>query len=346
MKKFLRSMAMLGIVVSAMPQAAVARDYVIAVGSSTIYPFATVVAERVGRTTEFRAPHIEAFGSGGGIRLFCEGIGPDYPDIALASRAIKASELEHCQRQKVNDILEIKLGYDGIVIASAKSGPELRLTLKDMYLALGREVPDPGNPDHLVTNPHRTWKQVRASLPDIPIRVYGPPPTSGTRDVFVELALQPGCESFSGLVALRGTDPERFKRICHSIREDGLYVETGENDNLIIQKLQLDDQALGIFGFSFYDQNHETIRVAEIKGVEPDWDSIFERAYPLSRPLFVYTKKDHIDWIPGLKAFLLELTDEKASGEEGYLVDKGLIPLAREQREEIRENIEKILESN
>jgi phosphate transport system substrate-binding protein len=323
----------------AMPQVSLARDYVIAVGSSTVYPFATAVAERVGKTTKFRAPHIEAFGSGGGIRLFCGGIGPDHPDIALTSRQMKASEVEHCRQRKVNDILEIKLGHDGIVVASAKESPPFSLAREDIYLALGREVPDPNNGEKLVENPYQTWKQVRSNLPDIPIRVYGPPPTSGTRDVFVELAMQPGCRSLNRLGALRDANPEQFQRICQSMREDGAYIEAGENDNLIIQKLRVDEQALGIFGFSFYDQNSDTIQVAEINGVEPTWETIFEHAYPLSRPLFIYTKKAHIDRIPGLKAFLAELTDEKTWGEEGYLVDKGLIPLTGEERKRYADRV-------
>jgi phosphate transport system substrate-binding protein len=227
-------------------QAAFGRDHVLAVGSSTVYPFATAAAERVGRATRFKTPQIEAWGSGGGFRLFCRGVGAEEADVAFASREIAASELETCKGNGVTDILGLRIGWDGIIFATAGSGPQLHLTLRDIYLALAREVPDPAGEPKLVSNPYQRWSQLNASLPDVPIYIYGPPMTSGTRDVLVEQALIAGCRDYLWLSELEKSDAAAFRQGCGVIREDGAYVSTGENDNLIVRKVSESDHAVGI----------------------------------------------------------------------------------------------------
>ena len=314
--------------------AQVGRDYVNIVGSSTVYPFSTVVAERFGRSSEFRTPKVESTGSGGGFKLFCDGIGIDYPDIANSSREIKPSEAASCKKNGVADIVEIKIGYDGIVIANDVRAASIALTRRDIYLALAREVPT-DSPGELIENPYQTWRDVNKSLPDIRIEVLGPPPTSGTRDTFVELAMEGGCLTFDWISALQDVDSERYRSVCHTIREDGMFVEAGENDNLIVQKLQANPSAFGIFGFNFLDQNAEKVQGVTIDGVRPTFDEIHDGNYPVSRPLYFYVKKAHADFIPGMRGFLREFTSERAWGDDGYLSDRGLIPLDREERSRI-----------
>lgn len=316
-----------------------ARDFVLVVGSSTVYPFAAITAERIGKNTRFKTPQVDARGSGGGFKLFCKGAGTDEPDIALASREIKATELKQCIANDVGEIQEIKIGYDGIVFASAKSGPDLSLNLKDIYLALAKHVPDPSGQHKLVTNPYKRWSQVNSKLPDMPIQVYGPPITSGTRDVLVESILETGCRSFSWLIEMRGSSPEEYQQACQRIREDGPYVNAGENDNMIVRRLANSSQSVGIFGFSFFDQNRNKLRAADIHGVKPNFETLYAQQYPLVRPLYLYVKEAHIGWIPGLKTFLSEIVSEQAVGEEGYLVEHGLVPLTGKER---RANIEKV----
>ena len=318
-----------------MSQAA-ARDYVSIVGSSTVYPFATVVAEQFGKSTKYKTPKIESTGSGGGLKLFAAGIGVQHPDITNASRRIKKSEYEKCQKNGVKEVLEIKIGYDGIVVANSKKAPHLKLTRRDLFLALAQEVPNPTGGETFVENPYKTWEDVNPDLPAIKIRVLGPPPTSGTRDAFVELAMQSGAKTFPWLAALRKKDKNKFKAIAHTIREDGAYVEAGENDNLIVQKLEADSDSLGIFGFSFLDQNTDKIQGSSIDGVEPTFDNIAEGKYPVSRALYFYVKKAHVDVIPGMRGYLAEFTSEKAFGEEGYLGDRGLIPMPKAERDKYR----------
>lgn len=310
-----------------------ARDYISIVGSSTVYPFATVVAELFGRTTPFKTPKIESTGSGGGLKLFCAGVGVEHPDVTNASRAIKKSEIERCHKNGVTEIIEIKIGYDGIVIANSKKGPVFEgLTRKDIFLALAAEVPNPDGSETLVPNPYKTWKDVNSSLPNIKIEVLGPPPTSGTRDAFVELAMQGGAKKFAWLKALKKVDKKRFKAIAHTIREDGAFIEAGENDNLIVQKLQTTPNALGVFGFSFLDQNLDIIKGNAVDGIAPEFEAISDGSYPVSRPLFFYVKKAHVGSIPGLEEYLNEFTSERIWGDEGYLTDKGLIPMPTEER--------------
>ena len=326
--------AVLGLAISAGAQAQTGRDYVYVVGSSTVYPFATVVAERFGRGSEFKTPKVESTGSGGGLKLFCDGVGVDFPDVANSSRAIKQSEVDTCAVKGVTEIVEVKIGYDGIVIANALGAESVNLSRTDIFMALAKEVPGSVEGE-LVENPYKTWADVNPALPAARIEVLGPPPTSGTRDAFVELAMEGGCKSVSWIAALKKTDKNRYKAICHTIREDGAFVEAGENDNLIVQKLAANPNAFGIFGFSFLDQNLEKVKGAKVDGVAPTFDAIADGDYPVSRPLYFYAKKAHVDVIPGLRGYLREFTSERAWGEEGYLSDRGLIPMPDGERGEV-----------
>lgn len=309
-----------------------ARDYISIVGSSTVYPFSTVVAEVFGNKTDYRTPTVEATGSGGGMKLFCSGIGISYPDITNASRRMKKSEQEKCFAAGITDIVEIKIGYDGIAIANSKQAAQLELTSKDIFLALAKNVPNPDGSESLVENPYKTWKDVNVLLPAIAIEVLGPPPTSGTRDAFAELALEGGCKKIGWIKAMKGIDKNAYKALCHTIREDGAYVEAGENDNLIVQKLVANPDALGIFGYSFLDQNTDKIQGSLVDGVEPEFDAIATGEYPVARPLYFYVKKAHVGVIGGIEEFLNEFASEAAWGDEGYLTDKGLIPMLNEER--------------
>lgn len=309
-----------------------ARDQISIVGSSTVYPFATVVAERFGQTTKHKTPKIESTGSGGGIKLFCNGIGVEHPDITNSSRRIKKGEFENCAENGVTDIIEVLIGYDGITLANSVDADQLELTRKDIFLALARKVPDPNGGDELVDNPYTTWADVNPELPAIDIEVIGPPPTSGTRDAFVELAMEGGCKAIDSIAALEETDKQGFKEACHTVREDGAFIEAGENDNLIVQKLEANADALGIFGFSFLEQNSNIVQPSLIDAFEPTFESIADGSYPVSRPLYFYVKKAHIGVIPGISEYLSEFTSEGAWGEEGYLADKGMIPLADDIR--------------
>jgi len=296
-----------------------------------VYPFATVVAERFGRGSDFKTPKVESTGSGGGLKLFCEGIGVDYPDIANSSRAIKRSEMDACAVNGVDEIIEVKIGYDGIVVANARAGVDVNLSRRDIFLALAKRVPGEAA-GTLTENPYQTWQDVNADLPAIDIEVLGPPPTSGTRDAFVELAMEGGCQTVPWIKSLKSADSDEYKSICHTIREDGAFVEAGENDNLIVQKLEANPSAFGIFGFSFLDQNGDKVKGTPIDGHVPTFEAIADGSYPVSRPLYFYAKKAHVDVIPGLRGFLREFTSDRAWGDEGYLSDRGLIPMPLEER--------------
>lgn len=322
--------ALLGITLSLISSEMVfAREQIQIMGSSTVFPFSTTVAERFGRATKFKTPVVESTGSGGGLKLFCRGIGVETPDIANASRRIKSSEVELCAKNGVNEIVEFKIGFDGIVLANSKQAERVELSLKQLFLALAKEVPVDGE---LVPNPYKKWSDVDASLPNRRIEVLGPPPTSGTRDAFVEVAMEGGAKRIPTLKSLRKKNKKEFERIAHSIREDGAYVEAGENDNLIIQKLVANSSALGIFGFSFLDQNEDKIQGALVDGAEPTFENIADGKYAISRSLYYYVKKAHVGKVPGLEEFLHEFTSDRASGEEGYLADRGLIPLPADDR--------------
>ncbi|MCU7866843.1 MAG: PstS family phosphate ABC transporter substrate-binding protein [Candidatus Thiodiazotropha sp. (ex Lucinoma borealis)] len=319
-----------------------ARDYISVVGSSTVYPFATVVAEQFGKTSKFKTPKIESTGSGGGLKLFCAGVGVEHPDITNASRRIKKSEVERCAKNGVEEIIEVKVGYDGIALANSKKAPQFSVTRKDIFLALAKDVPDPKAPESskLVPNPYQTWKEVNGNLPDMAIEVLGPPPTSGTRDAFAELAMEGGCKKVGWIKAMKKKDKKMYKSICHTVREDGKYIEAGENDNLIVQKLEANKGALGVFGYSFLDQNSDKVQGSLVDGVSPTFEKIADGSYPVSRPLFFYVKKAHMGKIPGIDAFVAEFTSEKAWGDEGYLADKGLIPMPIEERKIFKSNID------
>ncbi len=316
---------------------AASRDYISIVGSSTVYPFATVVAETFGKTTAFKTPKIESTGSGGGLKLFCAGVGVEHPDIANASRRIKSSEVKRCAGNGVTDIIEVKIGYDGIVLANAKQGEPMQLSRRDIFLALAKQVPGKGGV--LIANPYKTWKEVNPTLPATEIEVLGPPPTSGTRDAFAELALEGGCKTFDFIKAMKKQDKKSYKRICHTVREDGAYIEAGENDNLIVQKLESNPKAMGVFGFSFLDQNADKVQGSVIDGVEPTFEAIADGSYPVSRPLYFYVKKAHVGKIPGIQEYLSEFTSDKAWGEEGYLVDKGMIPMPTQERSQFAADV-------
>ena len=317
---------------------AAGRDTISVVGSSTVYPFATVVAERFGKKTSHSTPKIESTGSGGGMKLFCNGVGLDTPDITNASRRIKKSEYDKCQANGVSDIIEVHIGFDGIAVANSKKAQQLQLSRRDLFLALADEVPNPDGSQTFVKNPYKTWKDVNPALPALAIEVLGPPPTSGTRDAFAELAMEGGCKTFDWIKAMSKKDKQTFKRVCHTVREDGPYIEAGENDNLIVQKLDNNPKALGIFGYSFLEQNDE-VQGSIIEGKSPQFETIADGSYPISRPLYFYVKKAHMASIPGMDEFLREFTSEAAMGEDGYLLDKGLIPLSESERETLRNNV-------
>ncbi len=364
MKKLLISLAVVASTTNIVT--ASARDSISIVGSSTVYPFATVVAERFGKSTDFKAPKVESTGSGGGLKLFCKGVGVATADITNASRRIKSSEFEQCQKNGVTDIVEVLIGYDGIVLANAKGTAPMNLSRKDIYLALAKLVPGPDG--KLIENPNKTWKDVNPTLPAKKIEVLGPPPTSGTRDAFAELALEGGARSIPDIAALRGMGADQadeiqalvkklgieaawdtsvknkgasakgkdvVKIIGRSVREDGAYIEAGENDNLIVNKLVANPNALGIFGFSFLDQNSDKVQGSIIDGNEPSFDAIASGTYKVSRPLYFYVKKAHIGTVPGIQEYLNTFVSEDTIGPDGYLVDKGLIPLGEEQYEEM-----------
>ena len=322
--------------------AASGRDYISIVGSSTVYPFATVVAEQFGKTTSFKTPKIESTGSGGGLKLFCAGVGVEHPDITNASRRIKQSEIDKCMANGVKEIIEVKVGYDGIVVANSKKTAPLKLTRKDLFLALAKDVPDPAGGEKLIPNPYKTWKDVNPELPAQKIEVLGPPPTSGTRDAFVELAMEGGAKKFDWIKAMKKKDKKKYKGICHTVREDGAYVEAGENDNLIVQKLEANPNALGIFGFSFLDQNTDKVQGSFVDGVQPTFEAIADGQYPVSRPLYFYVKKAHVKVIPGMAEYLQEFSSDKAWGPDGYLSEKGLIPMPDEERQEFSTNAQSL----
>jgi phosphate transport system substrate-binding protein len=298
-----------------------------AVGSSTVYPFTTAVAEAFKRQyPQASTPIVESTGTGGGIKLFCAGVGMSHPDIANASRRIKKSEVEDCAKNGVNQIVEVQVGIDGIVMAEANNGPALKLTPRDVFLALAATGPD-GKP-----NAARTWKDVNASLPAIRIEVLGPPPTSGTRDAFNELILEAGCKTFPNLAALKESNEDEYKTRCTKVREDGPFVEAGENDNLIVQKLVGNPNALGVFGYSYLEENLDKVRGVALGGVVPTYAAIADFSYPASRPLYVYAKGEHARAKPALKAFLGEYAKETTWGPNGYLKGRGLVASPDEVR--------------
>jgi phosphate transport system substrate-binding protein len=309
-----------------------ARDQITIVGSSTVFPFTTAVAESFARTSSFPAPIVESTGTGGGMQLFCGGIGEATPDFTGASRPMRESEFELCRTNGVTEITEIVIGFDGIVLAHSRDGEPAAFTEAQIFAALAKDVEVDGE---IVPNPYTNWSQIDPSLPDEEIMVFGPPPTSGTRDAWVELVMLEACEAYPAIDALEGDAKEA---VCSTMREDGRFIEAGENDNLIVQRLGAEAHAYGIFGFSFLDQNGDTLQGATIDGVEPTFENIAAGAYPVARSLFLYAKNQHMDTIPGMREFIAEYTNERAWGPDGYLADKGLIPLPDGERESAREN--------
>ena len=308
-----------------------ARTQIRIVGSSTVFPFTTAVAENFSRNNpEFVAPIVEATGTGGGIKLFCSGVGSRYPDIVNASRRMKPGELADCMKNGAQDVVEIKVGVDGLVLAQGKQGVPLDLRLRDVYAALAAE---PFGQKQTA----KLWSDVNPALPRIRIEVIGPPPTSGTRDAFNELYMVAGCKTDPAMRALEKTDEERFKTICNKVREDNHFVEGGENDNLIVQKVGRNPVAVGVFGFSFLEANLDTLRDVKIDGVVANYETISGFLYPASRPLFIYVKAQHVQAIRGLRAFLDEYTSERAWGPGGYLSRRGLIPSPVATRAEHRQ---------
>ena len=302
---------------------AVARDQIQVVGSSTVYPFSTIVAERFGNRGKFKTPVMESTGTGGGMKLFCQGVGANTADVSNASRAMKASEWENCQKNGVTEIIEVAFGNDGIAFANDKKGPKLNLTREKLWLALAEKGPKP-----------EKWNEIDASLPDARISVLVPPPTSGTRDAWNSLVMKKGCPA-----AVKSAD----KKSCEILREDGAAIEAGENDALIVQKLEANPSAFGIFGYSYLENNRDRIQAAAIEGVEIDIDTIQDYSYPISRPLFFYVKKAHIGAVPGLQEFLEEFTTEDAIGDDGYLLDAGLVPLSDVKRTKLQKDADALV---
>jgi phosphate transport system substrate-binding protein len=319
------------------------RDQINVVGSSTVYPFSTVVAENFGNKTGIKVPKIESTGSGGGMKLFCKGLGTGHPDITNASRRIKKNEFNQCKENGI-DVVEIKVGYDGIVIANSKKAKLLNLTKRQIFLALAKQVPE-GNKEggSLVDNPNKKWSDIDPNLPNKKIEVLGPPPTSGTRDAFNELAIEGGCKTFPKLKAIKKQDKKKYKAICRAVREDGAFIEAGENDNLIVQKLVENENAFGVFGFSFLIENEDKIQGSTVDGMAPTMETIADKSYGVSRPLYFYVKLAHVDVIPGIREFLAEYTSDDSWGPGGYLEERGMIPMPENEREFFKKNAEEII---
>jgi len=294
-----------------------ARTQMRAVGSSTVYPFAKIVAERIARANpRLGTPIIESTGTGAGMKLFCAGVGERFPDVENASRRMKASEAKLCASNGVTQITEIQVGLDGVTLATAKGSPLSNISQRDIYLAIAKTPY--GKP-----NRAKTWKDINGSLPAIPIRVYGPPPTSGTRDALGELLMTPPCEANASMAALKKSDEAKFKAICTGVREDGGYIQAGENDNLIVQKIEANPGTIGIFGFSYLEENGDKLKGLSVNGVVPTYESISAFKYPGARPLYIYIKNAHANAIPAVRAFAAEFTKESTFGPNGYLRRQG-----------------------
>jgi phosphate transport system substrate-binding protein len=304
-----------------------ARTQIRIVGSSTVYPFTTAVAEQFARNSggKFKAPIVESTGTGSGLKLFCAGVGPAHPDMTNASRRIKASEVAMCKQNGVSKIIEIQVGLDGLAIAHAKSAPAFNLTTREIYMAVSAA---PWGKKQTA----KTWKDINPRLPADKIELIGPPPTSGTRDSFNELFMEAGCNSNPAMAALKKSDEPKYKSVCTKIREDGHYVEAGENDNLIVQRLVANPKAIGAFGYSFLEENFDKLNGVAINGVAPNAQTVQSFKYPASRALYVYVKAAHVPAIPGMREFMAEYTKESSWGPRGYLVRRGLVASVDAQR--------------
>jgi phosphate transport system substrate-binding protein len=308
---------------------AVARDQIRVVGSSTVYPFTTAVAEQFGKSAGFKTPVVESTGTGGGMKMFCEGVGVGFADATNASRRMKIGEFNACQKNGVKEIVELMIGYDGLTIAHSKKAQPMKLSRAQVFLAVAKSVPGPDG--KLIPNPYKTWNQIDPALPNRAIEVLGPPPTSGTRDSFHELMLEPGAEQIPAMKALKSSDRKAFDAAWKTLREDGVYVEAGENDNVIVQKLEANPGAFGVFGYSFLEENVAKIQGVTLDGIQPTGDTIATLKYPASREMFFYIKKAHVGVIPGLDRFALEYVSDRAAAEGGYLEKKGLVPVPKEK---------------
>ena len=321
---------------SATAAAAQSRDEIRIVGSSTVFPYTQAVSEQFANATEFPSPIVESTGTGGGMQIFCEGIGEGTPDITGASRAMKASEYELCQGNGVTDVTEALIGFDGLSLAISRDNEnEWDLSLGEIYQALAAQVPVDGE---WVDNPYTRWSEINPDLPDTEILAYGPPPTSGTRDAFVELALHAGCEELP-YVQEGGFDGDWIEENCSRMRTDGPFVEAGENDNLIVQRIEADPNAMGIFGYSFLFENTDALKPVMIEGVEPDVDTIADKSYPISRPLYFYVKNAHRGVIPGLDEFIEEYMSDDALASGGYLTERGLVALSDDRLSELQDAV-------
>jgi phosphate transport system substrate-binding protein len=325
--RFIATASVVAVVAALSATSAVARDRIQVTGSSTVFPFSTAVAERYGQKSG-KTPIVESTGTGGGIKLFCSGVGVNTPDVANASRRITKSEFEECRKNGVTPI-EVRIGFDGIVVANSKKARKQDFKLEHIYLALAAEVPGPDG--KLVKNTVTNWSQIDSSLPNAKIEVLGPPPTSGTRDAFNELVMLVGCRANA-----KAKNVTVDAKACQQVRADGAFVEAGENDNIIVQKIDSNPAAFGIFGYSFLEENGDKIQGSKINGVEDTIENIASGKYPIARSIFFYAKKEHIGVIPGLQDFINEFVSEAAFGEDGYLEKKGLVPLPKSDREAVR----------
>ena len=317
------------------------RSEIRVVGSSTVYPFSIKVAQEFKNKTGINVV-VESTGSGGGHKLFCEGLGTNTPDVTNSSRRQKKSEFDACGENSVGDIVEVKVGYDGIVISNSLEAPAVELTLEQIYLAFAKEVPTSAADCTMIANPYTTWAEIDPSLPASTIEAFGPPPTSGTRDAFVEVAMEGGAKKIECLAALRNEDKKAFQTLAHTLREDGKWIDAGENDNSIVQTLTNTPTAFGVFGYSFLDQNADKVRGTIVDGAAPTFENIASGDYPISRSLFFYVKAGHSDVVSGLQGYALEFTSEDAWGPGGYLEEIGLVPLSDQERTEYRSAVENL----
>ena len=304
---------------------AFARDQIRIVGSGTVYPFTTTVAEAFGKASGKKTPVVEANGSGPGIKMFCSGAGDDTADFVDASRAMKKSELEDCNKNGVKEVAQLTIGYDGLALANAKGGPAMSLTKQQIFMAMAKQVPDKDG--KLVDNPYKMWSDIDPALPKVKIVILSHPATSGTRSSIEDLILKPGATSLPSLKDLSEKDAKAFDAVFKTLRTDGGFVEAGENDNAIVQKLAADPNTFALFGYSNVSLNGGKVQAAKVEGEAPSVEGVQTGKYKLSRPLFVYVKKDHMAAMPDMAAFVAEYMSAKAIGSDGYLADKGLIPL-------------------
>jgi phosphate transport system substrate-binding protein len=326
----MKRIALAAILMSAASVPALARDQVRIVGSSTVFPFSTVVAEAFGKQGSNKTPVVESTGTGGGFRLFCAGVGVQHPDIANASRRITAGELKACTDNNVT-VSEVKIGYDGIVFAYDRSGPNMNISVEQLWRGIARQVPVNGQ---MVANPYKKWNQIDPSLPSTDIVIYGPAANHGTRDAVVELVLDEGCKNVAEVKAI--ADARARQQACRTVREDGAWVDVADAYNVTVDRTLKTPGSLGVIGFGFFENNKSRLKVSNVGGIEPTFDNIASGKYPVARSMFFYVKREHVGVVPGLKEFVAEFTSNKAAGEDGYLVDKGLIPLPKAELDKVR----------